>query len=149
MEEINVNEIFDGETTPAYNPAESSEFFDSVMTAVISGEDKPQELSGPETFVPDLPVASEDSALNTENADGTNSVPETGAVYVDEIISASETAPAELATTEVKKEDEGFFFEPQNFVENLKYMGIGMLGIFVVIGIIMGVTAVLNKVFKD
>lgn len=31
-----------------------------------------------------------------------------------------------------------------NFVTNLKYMGLGMLGIFVVIGIIALVTAALN-----
>lgn len=30
------------------------------------------------------------------------------------------------------------------FVENLKYMGIGMLGIFIVIGVIIGVTYLLN-----
>jgi hypothetical protein len=37
-------------------------------------------------------------------------------------------------------------FEPMAFVENLKYMGLGMLGIFVVIGAIIGVTYVLNRV---
>jgi hypothetical protein len=37
-------------------------------------------------------------------------------------------------------------FEPMNFVENLPYMGKGMLGIFVVIGIIAGVTVLLNYV---
>ena len=36
----------------------------------------------------------------------------------------------------------------QNFVSNLPYMGKGMLAIFVVIAVIMGVTALLNKVFK-
>ena len=36
----------------------------------------------------------------------------------------------------------------QNFVEYLPYMGKGMLAIFVVIGVIMAVTALLNKVFK-
>ena len=42
-----------------------------------------------------------------------------------------------------------FKFEPANFVENLKYMGLGMLGIFIVIGVINGVTAILNKFFKE
>lgn len=37
------------------------------------------------------------------------------------------------------------FFEPLNFVNNLGYMGIGMLGIFIVIGVIILVTALLNK----
>ncbi|MBQ8207502.1 MAG: hypothetical protein IJZ89_02070 [Clostridia bacterium] len=40
------------------------------------------------------------------------------------------------------------FFKPMNFVENLEYMGIGMLGIFIVIGVIMGVTVILNKIFS-
>ena len=29
------------------------------------------------------------------------------------------------------------YFVPIKFVENLKYMGIGMLGVFIVVGIIM------------
>ncbi len=33
-----------------------------------------------------------------------------------------------------------------NFVTNLQYMGVGMLAIFVVMGIIITATAVLNKV---
>lgn len=36
-------------------------------------------------------------------------------------------------------------FNPMNFVYNLKYMGTGMLGIFVVIGIIIVATIVINK----
>lgn len=39
-------------------------------------------------------------------------------------------------------------FNPYAFVENLKYMGIGMLGIFIVIAIIAIVTILLNKIFK-
>lgn len=39
-------------------------------------------------------------------------------------------------------------FEPMAFVENLKYMGFGMLGIFVVIGAIIGVTCLLNYVMS-
>ena len=34
------------------------------------------------------------------------------------------------------------------FVENLKWMGLGMLGIFVSIGIIVAVTVLLNKISK-
>ena len=40
-------------------------------------------------------------------------------------------------------------FNPMNFVSNLKYMGLGMLGIFVVIGVIILLTAILNKATKD
>lgn len=35
---------------------------------------------------------------------------------------------------------------PMNFVDSLYYMGIGMLGIFVVIGIIIVATIIINKV---
>lgn len=37
-------------------------------------------------------------------------------------------------------------FNPMEFVNNLSYMGKGLVGIFLVIGIIIGVTAILNKV---
>jgi hypothetical protein len=39
-------------------------------------------------------------------------------------------------------------FTPNAFVDNLQYMGMGMLGIFVVIGIIIGATALLNFIFR-
>lgn len=41
------------------------------------------------------------------------------------------------------------FFAPERFVENLKYMGIGMVVIFVVIGIIILSTMVINYLFSD
>ena len=40
-------------------------------------------------------------------------------------------------------------FRPLNFIENLKYMGIGMLVIFAVIGVIVLTTVLINKVFAD
>ena len=39
-------------------------------------------------------------------------------------------------------------FQPEMFVENLKYMGAGMLAIFAVIGVIIGVTCLLNWATK-
>ena len=39
-------------------------------------------------------------------------------------------------------------FDPSKFVENLKYMGIGMLVIFVIIGVIILATALINKIFS-
>lgn len=36
-------------------------------------------------------------------------------------------------------------FEPMQFVENLRYMGLGMLGIFIVIGAITLLTMLLNR----
>ena len=41
------------------------------------------------------------------------------------------------------------FFKPENFVENLHYMGKGMLGILIVMGAIILVTMLLNKVFQE
>lgn len=35
---------------------------------------------------------------------------------------------------------------PMNFIDNLYYMGIGMLSIFIVIGVIILITMLLNKV---
>lgn len=39
-------------------------------------------------------------------------------------------------------------FNPMAFVENLSYMGEGMLCIIIVIGIIIGITMLLNKFTK-
>ena len=36
-------------------------------------------------------------------------------------------------------------FVPMAFINNLKYMGIGMIGIFLIIGIIMGATYAIGK----
>ena len=41
-----------------------------------------------------------------------------------------------------------FEFHPMNFVSNLKYMGIGMICIFIVIGAIAGVVVLLEKVIS-
>ena len=36
-------------------------------------------------------------------------------------------------------------FEPMNFVHNLKYMGTGMLGVFLIVGIIIAATYIIGK----
>ncbi|MBR6546137.1 MAG: hypothetical protein IKT72_04320 [Clostridia bacterium] len=36
-------------------------------------------------------------------------------------------------------------FNPINFVHSLKYMGIGMVGVFLIIGIIVGATYAIGK----
>ena len=41
------------------------------------------------------------------------------------------------------------FFELGNFVSNLKYMGIGMVVIFMVIGMIILATTVINYLFSE
>ena len=40
-------------------------------------------------------------------------------------------------------------FNPMAFVDNLQYMGVGMLVIFVVIGIIIGTTKLVNFLFSE
>ena len=40
-------------------------------------------------------------------------------------------------------------FTPMAFVENLQYMGTGMVVIFVVIGIIIGATMLVNYLFSE
>ena len=39
-----------------------------------------------------------------------------------------------------------FVFEPMNFVSSLKWMGIGMLGVFMIVAIIMAATYVIGSV---
>ena len=38
-------------------------------------------------------------------------------------------------------------FNPMNFITNLRYLAVGMISIFVVIGVIILATVVLNKIF--
>ena len=40
------------------------------------------------------------------------------------------------------------FFEPTNFIDNLKNMGVGMLVIFVIIAVIILATVAINKAFS-
>ena len=39
-----------------------------------------------------------------------------------------------------------FTFELMNFVTNLKWMGIGMLGVFMIVGIIMAATYIIGSI---
>ena len=45
-------------------------------------------------------------------------------------------------------ENLGLFFKPENFVINLEKMGVGMLIIFVLIGVIILATMVINALFS-
>ena len=38
------------------------------------------------------------------------------------------------------------YFEPISFIKNLKYMGIGMLGVFMIVAVIMGATYLVSHV---
>ncbi len=40
-------------------------------------------------------------------------------------------------------------FAPERFSESLSYMGKGMLIIFIIIGVIILMTALVNKIFKQ
>ena len=53
------------------------------------------------------------------------------------------------ATVATNEEAPQMFFEPMNFVKNLEYMGVGMLVIFVVIGIIIFATKLVNYLFSE
>lgn len=41
------------------------------------------------------------------------------------------------------------FFSPANFLHNLRYMGIGMLVIFAIIGVIILATILINYLFSE
>ena len=43
----------------------------------------------------------------------------------------------------------GLEFNPMAFVENLQYMGVGMVVIFAIIGIIIGATMLINFLFSE
>ena len=52
------------------------------------------------------------------------------------------------AATVAAEESTTIIFQPVNFLRNLKYMGLGMLVIFVIIGVIALCTALINKIFS-
>jgi len=56
-------------------------------------------------------------------------------------------AAAETVADEVEEnaEEDGLKVQPMNFIYNLKYMGVGMFCIIVVIGVLIVVTMALNK----
>ena len=45
--------------------------------------------------------------------------------------------------------EQQMFFKPELFLEKLPHMGIGMLVIFILIGIIILTTALINKIFSS
>ena len=38
-------------------------------------------------------------------------------------------------------------FNPMNFITNIRFLAVGMISIFIVIGVIILVTVLLNKIF--
>ncbi len=84
---------------------------------------------------PDAPV--ENGSGGDEKHEANDSI-----VTDDNTCSESEIGGAE------KPENHEFKFEPSQFVDNLYYMGVGMVGIFLVIGIIILATVALNRIFS-
>lgn len=62
----------------------------------------------------------------------------------NEIITTAAEAVADTAKAASMFGD--ITFEPMNFVDNLGYMATGMIGIFVVIGVIIVATSLINKI---
>lgn len=44
--------------------------------------------------------------------------------------------------------ENAIYFNPIRFVENLKYMGVGMLGVFLIIGIIIVATYAIGRLTR-
>ena len=60
-----------------------------------------------------------------------------------------QTILAAAQAVEVTDSTTNISFNPENFITNLRYMGIGMLVIFVIIGLIALSTMLINKVFQE
>ncbi len=74
-----------------------------------------------------------------------------GTVEIVETTETIETAETEETAETVETTGIGNLFEnadPSRFISSAKYMGIGMLGIFLVMGILILGTALLNKIMN-
>lgn len=58
------------------------------------------------------------------------------------------TVPTETVVDATEATEAVLGFEPMNFIKNLQYMGIGMLTIFIIIGVIILATMLINKAFS-
>ena len=86
----------------------------------------------------------ENVILETPEVEAAESVSAEEAVIVSEDGSVEVISNKETATEESIKVD----FKPEEFVNNLHYMGKGMLGIFVVIGVIIAAVYLLGRIGK-
>ena len=68
--------------------------------------------------------------------------------FLNQLLIAAEPTEAAEALTEAA-ETANLVFSPGSFVENLQYMGIGMLVIFIVISVIILSTKLINYLFSD
>lgn len=122
---INTEVVNDGTFSEETSSSEGS------AIAIIGGAD------GPTTVIVANLSAEPESAETSE---------------VTEEIKTEETTFEEVKTEETTVANDSplgnVMVEPENFVENLGYMGTGMAGIFVVIAIIIGATVLMNKIFS-
>ena len=118
------DELFD---TPVASPAPGAE-------DVNYAEDLPL-IVGEE----DLKNLVQDSVLNPEEIKTTGSMEGVGQPEIG--------VPSESGDeTEPATKTPNMIFEPMRFVHTLKFMGVGMIGIFIVMGVIIVSVVVLNKV---
>ena len=55
---------------------------------------------------------------------------------------------SQLLISSKPEETAQLVFDPVKFVDNLQYMGVGMLTIFIVIGVIILTTSLINWIFS-
>ncbi len=80
-------------------------------------------------------------------AEGEDLTPEESASSV-EVSDETSSESSEESSEESSQGDDALNlqFYPDGFTRNIQYMGLGMLGIFVVVGVVIVLTLVLNKV---
>ena len=90
------------------------------------------------------------AVLSTETVETTEIAETTEITETTEIAETTEALESYEAaeTTEVVETGLDLQFAPSQFLKQSKFLGIGMLGIYLVMGILIIGTAVLNKVSK-
>ena len=73
---------------------------------------------------------------------------ETTEAFTEEVFNVEQTEVTSAVKEEGSSPLGNISVEPDNFVSNLEYMGIGMLGIVAVIAVIIGATVIMNKIFS-
>jgi hypothetical protein len=115
----------------------------TATTEVATEEAVTSEAVNEETATGEILYEVEDSAPSfTEEGVHTLGADADG---MNVLLSAEESVAETVATTEATAT---IAFQPKNFVDNLQYMGIGMLTIFIVIGAIILATTAINKIFS-
>lgn len=109
-------------------------------------------LIGEATVGSDAPIAPAPDTIIEHPVAPTPDEAEDGVdASVDKDDTLSDLTVDEVLTTGSASESdkEGLTIEPVNFVDNLYYMAVGMVGIFIVIGLIVLATILLNRFFRD